>query len=215
MFSFQGIIMRKVIVYIDGLNLYYSLLKNTNYKWLDLQRLFEVLFISPDYEIKTIKYFTSKVHDKPPGTSERQQQYLNALDAYCPKVEIIKGKFTKYREVNLPLAENPKQKTTVLKTEEKQTDVNLAIHLVNDAWLNAYDCAVVISQDSDFIPAVQMVTTMKNKKEICIPKFKGTKIIRDLHRFSSIKRTISEDVLQKHQLPDEIPNTKIHKPKGW
>ena len=35
------------------------------------------------------------------------------------------------------------------KTEEKGSAVNLAVHLLNDGWLDAYDCAVVISNDSD------------------------------------------------------------------
>ena len=29
-------VMKKTIVYIDGYNLYYGLLKGTSYKWLDL-----------------------------------------------------------------------------------------------------------------------------------------------------------------------------------
>jgi uncharacterized LabA/DUF88 family protein len=38
---------------------------------------------------------------------------------------------------------------TIIKTEEKGSDVNLAVHLLNDAWLDHYDCAVVVSNDSD------------------------------------------------------------------
>jgi hypothetical protein len=30
----------KTTIYIDGYNLYYGLIKNTKYKWLDLQGLF-------------------------------------------------------------------------------------------------------------------------------------------------------------------------------
>ena len=37
----------------------------------------------------------------------------------------------------------------IIKTEGKGSDVNLAVHLLNDGWLDAYDCAVVISNDSD------------------------------------------------------------------
>ena len=37
----------------------------------------------------------------------------------------------------------------MVKTEEKASDVNLAVHLLNDSWLNAYDCAIVVTNDSD------------------------------------------------------------------
>ena len=31
------------VIYVDGFNLYYGVLKNTAYKWLDLQRFFTPL----------------------------------------------------------------------------------------------------------------------------------------------------------------------------
>ena len=46
----------------------------------------------------------------------------------------------------MPLA-NPINKTKfaqVIKTEEKGSDVNIAVHLLNDAWLNNYECAVIM-----------------------------------------------------------------------
>ena len=42
-----------------------------------------------------------------------------------------------------------RQFVEVIKTEEKGSDVNLAVHLLNDAWLDRYECAVVVSNDSD------------------------------------------------------------------
>lgn len=35
------------------------------------------------------------------------------------------------------------------RTEEKGLDVNLAAHLLNDSRLDAYDCGVLVSNDSD------------------------------------------------------------------
>ena len=37
----------------------------------------------------------------------------------------------------------------MIRTEEKGSDVNLAVHLLNDGWMNACDCAVVFTNDSD------------------------------------------------------------------
>jgi uncharacterized LabA/DUF88 family protein len=59
----------------------------------------------------------------------------------------------------MPLA-NPglgQSKTVeVIKTEEKGSDVNLAIHLLHDAYQSRYECAVIVSGDSDLLAAVQI-----------------------------------------------------------
>ncbi len=41
--SFLPPTLPKTIVYVDGFNLYYGVLKNTGYKWLDLERFFTLL----------------------------------------------------------------------------------------------------------------------------------------------------------------------------
>lgn len=53
----------RTIVYIDGYNLFYSLLTKTSFKWLDLNRLFSQVVrpIEPSSEIARTKYFTAPV----------------------------------------------------------------------------------------------------------------------------------------------------------
>ena len=41
--------------------------------------------------------------------------------------------------------------------------MNLALHFLNDAWLDNYDCGVIISNDSDFAEAVRLVRNDRNK----------------------------------------------------
>ena len=43
----------------------------------------------------------------------------------------------------------------ILKTREKVFDANLALHALDDACADAYDCAVIISSDSDFATELQ------------------------------------------------------------
>ena len=58
-----------------------------------------------------------------------------------------------------------KQSTaSVIKTEEKGSDVNLAVHLLNDNWPDAYDCAVVGSNDSDIAEAMRLVRHHHGKR---------------------------------------------------
>ncbi len=59
---------------------------------------------------------------------------------------------------------NPPKFTRIFKTEEKGSDVNLAVHLLNDAWLNKYECAVIISNDSDLAEPLRLIKQQNGKK---------------------------------------------------
>ena len=45
----------------------------------------------------------------------------------------------------------------VIKTEEKGSDVNIAVHLVNDGHKRCYQVAVLISNDLDLVEPVRIV----------------------------------------------------------
>jgi hypothetical protein len=45
----------------------------------------------------------------------------------------------------------PPNSVTVWKNEEKGSDVNLAVHLLDDSWRSGFDCAVIVSNDSDLM----------------------------------------------------------------
>lgn len=47
--------------------------------------------------------------------------------------------------------------------EEKGSDVNLAVHLLNDAWKGLFDAAAVISNDTDLVTPIRMVTAERGK----------------------------------------------------
>ena len=57
--------------------------------------------------------------------------------------------------------------------EEKGSDVNLAVHLLNDAWRGLFDAAVVISNDTDLVTPIRMVT-MERKKNRYSSSVRGT-----------------------------------------
>ena len=60
--------MKRTIVYIDGYNLYYGLLKGPKWKWLDLMAFVKAL-LRPDHEIVAVKHFTARVNDNPQETT--------------------------------------------------------------------------------------------------------------------------------------------------
>ncbi len=149
----------RTIAYVDGFNLYFGALRKTPHRWLNLQRLIE-LHLKPQNQLVGIKYFTAKLNQRPndPDAPARQEMYLRAL-ATLPNLEIALGHFLT-KNVRMLLANpTPGQSPTVevVKTEEKGSDVNLAVQLVHDAHLNRFDCAVIVSGDSDLLMPVKIV----------------------------------------------------------
>lgn len=148
----------RTIIYIDGFNLFYRSLKKTPYKWLDFKSLFEKL-LSKENIIVEIKYFTAIVSGKiNPQKPIKQQNYLRALQSFIPEIKIYYGHFLTH-EVMAPLAKpfSDKKIIKIIKTEEKGSDVNIAVHLLNDAWLNNYECAIIVSNDSDLAESMKLV----------------------------------------------------------
>lgn len=104
----------------------------------------------------------------------------------------------------------------VEKTEEKGSDVNLAVHLVNDAWANQFDVALVISNDSDLAEAIKLARQRGKPVGVANP-IADTKVKMNfkLHEVCSFKRRIEEKHLKNSLLPDTIAGTTITKPMDW
>lgn len=210
----------RTFVYIDGFNLYYGSVKGTAYKWLDLKAIFARV-LEPQHQILGIRYYTAKVKARPGDTDApfRQSIYLNALAKHIPELTITHGHFLE-STVTMRLANPPRigsKFASVIKTEEKGSDVNLALHLLNDAWQNQYDCAVICSNDSDLSEALSLVRRQHKKKIILVVP--GDPLIRppaiQLKRYAHAVLQISEPDLAACQLPSPIPGTTITKPASW
>ena len=202
-------------VYVDGFNLYYGAVRNTPYKWLDLKALCERIF--PKNNIIKIKYFTAPVQASPndPGKPQRQTIYLRALRHHIPCLRIIQGYFL-VKPVWMPYA-NQKGMVEVIKTEEKGSDVNLAVHLLNDAWKGRYQAAIVISNDSDLVEAIRLVRSEHRfPVGVLNPQMRqNMKMAVQLNKAATFRGQIAVADLAACQLPDPIPGTNIHKPSVW
>ncbi len=184
-------------IYIDGFNVYYNLVRGTNYKWLNLGALCTTLF--PLHDINSIKYFTANVQSRPhdPQASIRQEVYLRALRT-IPNLSIIKGRFVA-REKKLPysplsythpeLLANLPLAVPVIRTEEKQSDVNLATHLLVDCFKGEFDIGIVISNDADLKLPIEMVVNECGKDiGIVNPQRRNDKYVhRDLARMATLR----------------------------
>ena len=208
---------KKTIVYIDGFNLYYGQLRKTPHKWLDPLKLFQQVLGSQN-DIVEIKYFTARV--KPtssnPDIHNRQNAYFRALQAHCPLVKLHLGHFLRHK-VRMENASPPPATWEVWKTEEKGSDVNMALHILNDAWLDAYDCAVVVSNDSDLCEALSLVKKHHKNKIVGLvtPGAPERKTSRQLAEHVDFQRPIRTSAVEASQLPSPIPGTTITKPLSW
>jgi uncharacterized LabA/DUF88 family protein len=189
--------------------------KKTPYKWLDFKSLFSKLLQSGQ-NLVAIKYYTAVVSGiKDPNKPIRQQTYLRALKTCIPEISIYYGSFLTNKKW-MPVA-NPgsgSKFVEVIKTEEKGSDVNLAVNLVNDAWKNLYDCAIVVSNDSDLSEAVRIVKTELNKSVGVFIPWRASPS-KDLLKYADFIKHIRRNLLKNSQLPNPIPNTNIYKPMDW
>ena len=203
---------RRAVVYIDGFNFYYGVLKNTPYKWLDLQRFFTLL--RPHDDIQAIKFFTSLVN---PGSHRvRQEALLEALRAHAPLVTVIHGRF-KMKQVACPNCSG----LGLTVPEEKRTDVNIGIHMVDDAYQQRCDHEIVVSGDSDLVPAVKMVRQRfpNIKTTVYVPaRTRQRGMAAELRSAAHDARSLPLTLLPKTQLPPRIPDGSggfIEKPAAW
>lgn len=152
--------MERVKAYIDGFNLYHGLRQKygRRYHWLDLDVLVRRL-LRPSQTLVSIDYFTARIRQQP--TSERRQAtYLDALAAAGNVVRVVEGRFQqKTRECR-------KCRATWIEHEEKETDVSIAVGLLEDAVNDVFDVALLVSADSDLCPAVRSLARLYPDKRV-------------------------------------------------
>jgi uncharacterized LabA/DUF88 family protein len=98
--------------------------------------------------------------------------------------------------------------------EEKGSDVNLACHLVSDAWEDLFDVAAVISNDTDLVEPIRIVTQKRGKKVILVSPGPWNSAQKLVEVASSV-RHINPSILKDSQFPATIPGTEIRRPDSW
>ena len=205
----------KTYVYVDGFNLYYGAVRGTPYKWLDVNRMCELLL--PRDEIVRIRYFTALVKPRAddPQQGQRQQAFLRALRTR-PNLSIHYGTFLS-NPVRMPLAQPTDQARTadVIKTEEKGSDVNLASLLLADGFRSRYEVAVVISNDSDLVLPIKIVRD-ELRLPVGVVNPRGSPS-RQLLAVSTFFKRIRPGLLEQSQLPETLEDDRgtITKPQAW
>lgn len=200
----------RVIVYIDGFNLYYGLRESRwfQYYWLDIPRFAELL-VRSHQRLAGVKYFTSRVNG-PPDKVRRQTTYLDALTARGG-VEIFYGHYSSRvyacERCGLPRVQNG----------EKKTDVNIATELLLDAVDDRYDTAMVVSGDGDLLAPIKAVPARFGPKQVWMA-FPPNRPNRELEAAAGGKVRVRQYMLAKSQLPDEVVvagSVTLRRPAEW
>jgi hypothetical protein len=220
------LLVARTIVYIDGFNLYYRALKGTSHKWLDIEAMSRAA-LPQNCAIERVNYYTAHISGRvDPSAPRRQHAYLRAI-ATLPKVAIHYGNFLVSQKwaglvqppdfrppVVLP-AGTPPQVAYVWKTEEKGSDVNLGVHLVRDAFKGAFDFAAVLTNDTDLVEPIRIVT-----QELGLPVTLLTPIAKPATSLAKVASSVRHirPYIGPCQLPDQIPaagKKPISKPAEW
>jgi hypothetical protein len=190
----------KTNVYIDGFNLYYGCVKGTAFKWLDLAQL-SARLLPAAHQIHRIRYYTARVRGLP----------------HDPNATISYGHFLT-STIRMPLAlPRPGGPTTVavIKTEEKGSDVNLASHLLLDAFRKDYEAAFVISNDSDPLEPIRIVRNdFGMPVGVASPHARPSQV---LLKEASLFRSICAGALRSSQFPATLADAvgAFTKPPSW
>lgn len=200
----------RVIAYIDGYNLYFGLLdaRLQTSRWLDLHGVCTAL-LKPDQRLDLVRYFTTSVRNDP-DAAKRQAIFIDALRARGG-IEIDFGVFLSKtvtcRRCNEQWSKN----------EEKRTDVNIAVRLLNDAYDDRFDMALVISGDSDLVPIVESVRERFPRKRVIVaspPKRWSTDLAQSAHAAFQVSRA----AIRSNRLPDPVLTPEgiaLRAPEGW
>jgi len=189
---------KRVTAFIDGYNLYHAIddARRHDLKWLNLWELCEALIRNdPRAELVEVFYFSAYATWKPEQYA-RHRHYVAALKS--AGVKIILGNFKKKpRKCNRCLNEWTAH-------EEKESDVNIAIHLLDKAHRDEYDEALLLTADTDLTPAIRMVRERYRHKSIIAVLPPGRQYVASLIDASNSKIRLSLELLERCQFVDQV-----------
>lgn len=201
----------RAALYVDGFNMYHALddLGEAHLKWLNLKRLAEHIVPSQD-TVTEVVYCTAYT----PSDSNkrwRHQQYLNALELTGVRCEM--GHYV-HETMKCYNCTNVWEKPT-----EKEGDINVAIHLFNDAWLNRYDHAYLVTADSDQAATVRLFRAQFPAKKFTTVSPPGRNFSVHIAKHATGRIALSKSHVEACLFPAIVldPNGNKHgrRPREW
>jgi uncharacterized LabA/DUF88 family protein len=198
-------------MYVDGFNLYYGIhaAYGRQYLWLDLESLARSV-LRPGQRLDRVRYFTAPVRRLTDGR-HRQDTYLQALRERSNRVDIVEGRFQQKRVLCRVCG------ASRISYEEKETDVSIAVSLVEDAASDRYDTAIVVSGDSDLCPALRAAKRLAPTHRIVVV-FPPRRQSDPLRAVADGVLHIDRRMLHQSQLPPKVVSAGgivLERPAYW
>ena len=212
--------MNRTTFLVDGFNLYHSLrtaggaLHGASTRWLDLGALAaaHLYIVGNGAALESVHYFSAlarHLETSNPGVTKRHRAFIQALEASGVIVEL--GRFkTKSLRCNVCGA-------SLVRHEEKETDVAIAIRLYELFHADRCDTAVIVSGDTDLAPAVRGVNRLFPAARVLFA-FPYARKNRELASLAPGSFTIGKEAYARYQLPNPVvaPDGRIiPKPPSW
>jgi uncharacterized LabA/DUF88 family protein len=201
---------------VDGFNLYHSIIEAlevqpaASMKWLDLLGLCRSYLsaIGRDATLERIFYF-SALPEWRPDKMARQAIYVAALKT--TGVEVQLGRFKEKEAMCFSCG------ATFKRHEEKETDVAVAVKLMELFLLNACDTVVLVTGDTDLAPAIRTAKVRWPEKKVWA-LFPFGRHNAELKAIAHGHIKIKANAYLKSQLPNPIKISDgelLWKPTGW
>ncbi|MDX2177777.1 MAG: NYN domain-containing protein [Candidatus Sumerlaeia bacterium] len=199
--------------YVDASSLYYGLAARgwSHLAWLDVQRLCES-FVHPWQELRTVKYFTSRLNDSLRRERvQAQSDHLDALRKCCRKTMIFYGRF--HGNPSLCAATG----RSLHAPKEKRSDVNMAVSIIGDAMLGKADVFCVLTGDSDLVPVFNTVRALAGGRRI-VAFFPPGRFSNHLKLVAHAHVMVGRSRIARCQLPDTVElrrGVAVSRPEIW
>lgn len=201
--------MERVLGFVDGFNLYFGLREagHSSLLWLDVSKLVTNL-CQPGQTCVGVRYFTARLSG--PGPKHDRQKIL--LEAY----ETLTDCNVHFGVYQTSPASCSSCGARWSQSNEKMTDVNIAVEMLTAAYSNEFDTALLVSADSDLAPAVQKTIQLFGKRVvIAFPPKRNSYRLRTL---ASAYFHISRRQLASSQLAETITKPDgfvLKRPTSW
>ena len=206
----------RVFGFIDGFNLYHALnkldraanyadeTKYRKYKWLNLWALISQFVLAETETLAGVQYFTA--YPNWPGSEDKRRRHEGYVGALRSQgVTVTLGEF-KRKETECRFCKGVFESPV-----EKQTDINIALALINSA--PKYDKAILLTGHSDQVSVVKMLRDLYPGKQYVSLAPIG-RSAKDLAKACGKRFVMTEQHLMDSQLPNPLPVVRNGKQTG-
>ena len=218
----------QVIALIDGFNLYHAIrdLGDPRLKWCDASELVRQ-FLQDDEQLAETRYYTANPVHLDKGVQGRHSAYVAAVQGRSDESFIVQRGHFKQRIAQIYFTNDNGVSIRVRNKnahEEKETDVRIAVDMMDIALQERCDALVLVSGDSDQLPAIARVLERFPQIQrfvILLPPGQQAEHLRSLGEKHPGRVRVSQIKIahiQGSRMPDEFPDSdgKIHSaPKSY